>query len=104
MGLVPLAKRGNRLAPFLGSPREAGQPSCALSRFPSRSGGNLQEGGNFTAQHSVNILIRNQRHEVDERLRQHHLTQDGRGVVQSIGSVAVADADALQLLCQHLLE
>jgi hypothetical protein len=43
-GMVPLAKRGNRAGTWLGSPREAGEP-MRPTRFPSRSGGNLKEGG-----------------------------------------------------------
>jgi hypothetical protein len=41
---VPPARRGNRTGARCGSPREAGEPARP-ARFPSRSGGNLKEGG-----------------------------------------------------------
>jgi len=44
---VPPASRGNRVGARLGSPREAGRADLCSARFPSRSGGNLQEGGSY---------------------------------------------------------
>jgi len=44
----PLLAGGNQeVTPLLGSPREAGGTELAPAWFPSRSGGNLKEGGNF---------------------------------------------------------
>jgi hypothetical protein len=54
-GMVPLAKRGNRAGTWLGSPREAGEPCGHLAWFPSRSGGNLKEGGEQNSAHAIGI-------------------------------------------------